>query len=238
VCEHAGTARVVDVLVGRNVLITMHAGPLASEDALQARFGGNGHLACYDSAYLLHVFLDTLLDQYGRVFEGFERRADRLEDRLLREPGRAALGDMLVLKRRVVGFRRLVRTLDEPLTTLVAPDSPLDHRPGVDLGPFHQLNSRHDALVYRLDWLRELTHWVVRSAPVECELAHQPAVQGADVPVGGPAAHEYDRQHLRHEFQVRAFTDATSAWLFYAALGGMALVSVCLLAYFRLRRWL
>ena len=39
-------------------------------------------------------------------------------------------------------------------------------------------------------------------------------------------------------FQVRAFIDEQLGWLYYAALGGMGLIALGLLAYFRVKRWL
>jgi Mg2+ and Co2+ transporter CorA len=39
-------------------------------------------------------------------------------------------------------------------------------------------------------------------------------------------------------FHLRVFTEEQFGWLLYAALGGMGLITVGLLGYFRARRWL
>jgi magnesium transporter len=92
--------------------------------------------------------------------------------------------------------------------------------------------------VHRLDWLRELGQGSYDlylsnvSSRTNQQLKVLTFLSAVLLPMSTIAS------IFGMNFQVRAFTDETYAWLFYAALGGMALISMCLLAYFRLRGWL
>ena len=146
----------LDLVVDGNVLLSVHDRALPFVPALEQPLGTNTHLEPFDADSLLHVFLDSLLDHFAHLADELERRVELLEDRLLRDTGRQALGDILLLKRHVQHLRRLVAALDEPLTTLLAPDSPLSGRQGVALAPFQTLNQRHDQLLQRIDRIRDL----------------------------------------------------------------------------------
>ena len=98
----------LDVIVGRNFLVSAHKRPLPFAEELDARTATNPELGRFDASYLLHVMLDTLLDDYADEFERLEDRVGRLEEELLRESGRGSLDDALALKRQVHKVRRIV----------------------------------------------------------------------------------------------------------------------------------
>jgi magnesium transporter len=146
----------LDMIVGRNFLVSAHKRPLPFAEQLDARTATNPDLGRFDASYLLHVMLDTLLDDYADEFERLEDRVGRLEEELLRESGRGSLDDALALKRQVHKVRRIVAPHRAALSTLTAPDSPIHVREDVDVVAFRDLLARLDGLVAHLDHIRDL----------------------------------------------------------------------------------
>jgi magnesium transporter len=228
----------IDLVVDGHALLSVHDRPLPFAPALEQRLSRGTRLQPCDASSLLHVFLDSLLDHYAQLAARLERRLEALEDRLLREPGRRALGDTLRVKRRVQGLRRLVAAFDEPLTTPLAPDSPLSGRDDGGLAPFRTLNQRHDQLLQRIDRIRDLAagSYDLYLSSVSFRTNEQLKVLTFLSAVLLPMSVITGISGM--SFQLLVFTDERFGWMFYAALGGMGLITVGLLGYFRARRWL
>jgi magnesium transporter len=227
------TVTEITAVAGRNYLLSVHNRPLPFLSDLEERTAANPLLGRLDSSYLLYVLLDTLVSDYSREFEEVEDEVERLEERLLREPGRAALDDVMVMKRHIHAVRRILGPHRQAFGALVAPDSPV---------PAPQVESYFRDLVQHLDMLNE-------------RLDH-----ARDTVTGSYNLYISNISHrTNQELRVLTFLSAVLLPMtvitgifgtnfklgeyefyegFYAMLIGMALISVGLLSFFRWRRWI
>jgi magnesium transporter len=184
------TVTEITAIAGRNYLLSVHNRPLPFLAELEERTAANPLLGRLDSSYLLYVLLDTLVGDYSREFEEVEDEVERLEERLLREPGRAALNDVMVMKRHIHTVRRILGPHRQAFGALVAPDSPV---------PAPQVESYFRDLVQHLDNLSErLEHRL--HGPLHRRPAHLlPLAQVAMSRTEGPSLRSGRRRGLRTE---------------------------------------
>jgi Mg2+ and Co2+ transporter CorA len=141
--EDDSTARVhvieIDVIVGRNVIVSLHPGPLPFAEELSERTSSNPHIGTFDAVYALYLLLDSMLDDCSQKFDRVEARAERLENRLSGTSSRRILTDIAQTKRYIQKLRRVLGPHREAFTTLTAPDSPIHFLPDVDVQVFRDL---------------------------------------------------------------------------------------------------
>ena len=145
----------LDLFVGRNFLVSLHSRPLPFLEELEERTATNPRLGHLDAAYLLYLLLDTLVDHYAREFGEVEDAVERLEEQLLRAPGRDALNEAVRLKGHIYEFRRLVAPHRDAYTALAAADFPTHDRP-VE-GYFRDLLVQLGSLIDRMEHVGDLT---------------------------------------------------------------------------------
>lgn len=227
------TVTEITAVAGRNYLLTVHNRPLPFLSELEERTAANPLLGRLDSSYLLYVLLDTLVADYSREFEEVEDEVERLEERLLREPGRAALDDVMVMKRHIHTVRRILAPHRRAFSALVAPDSPVP-APQVE-AYFRDLVQHVDTLAERLEHARDtvtgsynlyisnISHRTNQELRV---LTYLSAVLLPMTVITGI----FGTNFKLGEYE---FFDG-----FYVMLTGMAMMTVGLLLFFRWRKWL
>ena len=228
-------ARVVemDVLVGRNFVITLRDGPLPFAGQLQERTAANPLLGRFDAAYLLYVLLDSLVDHYAQEIGEIEDEVARLEERLVREHGRRAFDRALILKRHVERVRRLIAPHREAFGALVGADSPIEAENGEAY--FRDLTMRIGGVVDRLNQLRDQ---VVSSFNLyTSNLSHRNNQQLRVLTF--LSAILLPLTAITGLFGTNFKLTAYEAWEpFYVMLAGMGAITVGMLAFFRRKGWL
>ncbi len=118
----------VDLFIGPNWLVSVRerngAGKLWPADAVRGRIDRSGAQRL-EVGFLVHSFLDELVDGYFGAIDAFENTVEDFEERVLtEEPGEegAIQGDLLNLRRRMVEFRRIVLPLRDVVHSLVRGD--------------------------------------------------------------------------------------------------------------------
>lgn len=89
----------LDLVVGRNVVVSAHKQALPFGDRLQARARQSPDLLRLDSAFMLYLVLDELLAYYEELDRHVQLEMERLEERALHDPSDAFLEDLLRFKR-------------------------------------------------------------------------------------------------------------------------------------------
>lgn len=120
----------VSIFVLQNVIVTVHATEFSARLAVEKRFR-DGRLPT--AGLLLHALLDTMVDQYFQVVDGFGDRVELLESLILDDSSTAyqtSLRELFVLKRDLVQIRRVVAPEREVLSTLVRGDITELREPG------------------------------------------------------------------------------------------------------------
>lgn len=105
--ERRMVASRLNLFVGRNYLITFHQTPLPFDEVLLARVRLNPELPRLDSAYMLYLILDQLLEYYEGLADEADEEIEHMELKALVEADDAFLGELLALKRYVYGLVRL-----------------------------------------------------------------------------------------------------------------------------------
>jgi len=120
----------VAIFVLQNAIVTVHAAEFSARLAVEKRFR-DGRLPT--AGLLLHALLDTMVDQYFQVVDGFGDRVELLETLILDDSSTAyqtSLRELFVLKRDLVQIRRIVAPEREVLSTLVRGDISELREPG------------------------------------------------------------------------------------------------------------
>jgi magnesium transporter len=155
---HPRTRRVeaeqLDLLVGRNYLVSVHVRPLPFAESVATRAMHSPDLVRLDSAFMLYVVLDQLLAYYDELTERLEDELEALEERALREAADVFLEDLLRFKRYVFAVGRLAEQHAEVFTAYLRPD--FRFVAGHEVEPyFRDLAVRLDRLIDRMTGLRE-----------------------------------------------------------------------------------
>jgi len=112
----------ISIFLARNVVVTVHEGELRARAAVEKRFR-EGKLAT--PGLLLHALLDTIVDGYFEVVDGFGERVELLESLILDETPRGyrtSLSELFELKRDLLRIRQRIAPEREVLNVLVRGD--------------------------------------------------------------------------------------------------------------------
>jgi magnesium transporter len=109
----------VDVLVGRDRLVTVRQRPALGPTYLRERVTATGGRPLHTSTALAHAVLDGIVDGYFAVTDEIESRIEALDDRVWDGLGRDDLTRAFALRRDLARFRRVVAPVRELLTIVV-----------------------------------------------------------------------------------------------------------------------
>jgi magnesium transporter len=105
--EHGFVTRDVDFFVGRNFLVTVHAGFSRSIEQLREHCPRNAKVMGEGPVALFHRVIDAMVDHYRPEVEKFEAALDELEDSVFEVTGPDLVRDILDQKRDVSSLRRV-----------------------------------------------------------------------------------------------------------------------------------
>jgi magnesium transporter len=95
------------LFVGRNFLLSTHKRPLPFASEVLTRARHNPKLVQLDSAFMLYIILDQLLEYYEDLGQHLEDEIEKVEERALTDNSDAFLADLLRFKRYVFALTRL-----------------------------------------------------------------------------------------------------------------------------------
>lgn len=144
----------LDLVIGPNYLLSIHNRPLPFVEDIKGRASQNPELVRLDSAYMLYIVLDELLEHYEGMVETLEDRIEALEERALRNDSDTFLEDIIHLKRLVFALGRIVDQHAEVFATFLRPDFAVISGDEV-VSNFRDLENRFHRLLDRCDGLRE-----------------------------------------------------------------------------------
>jgi magnesium transporter len=231
--EPTTTVTEINAVAGRNFLLSVHDRPIPWLKDLEERTATNPQLGRLDSSYLLYVLLDTLVGDYSREFDEVEDEVERMEEALLRDTGRGAFDQVMVMKRHIHTVRRIVAPHRTAFSVLAAPDSPV---------PQSQVEAYFRDLIQHLDNLLE-----------RLEHARDTVTGSYNLYISNVS------YRTNQELRVLTFLSAVLLPMtvitgvfgtnfkmaeydfyegFYAMLIGMALMTAIMLGFFKWRKWL
>jgi Mg2+ and Co2+ transporter CorA len=147
-------ARPIDIVGGRNWVVTVHDGPFEALRRLDAEREGETRLGALDAGTFLAAIADEVLAGYFAVVEEIEREIDQLDERALRgRPDREVLVRIVGLRRRIGMIRRILAPHRVAFASLARPDMDLHDELG---RPWPGLTDRLDRALEAVENLRDL----------------------------------------------------------------------------------
>lgn len=115
--------RNLDVVVGRNLVITVHDGPLAAIDSFRDELSDEDVVGELDAGAFMTGLVDAVLATYFRQIDDIDRRIDALDQLAMRSSrSHDFISEVVGLRRRIALVRRALTPNRDALGPLVRPD--------------------------------------------------------------------------------------------------------------------
>ena len=225
--------REIDLLAGRNVVVTVHEGQVDALQRFRDGIDGETRLGDLSAADLVSALVDEVLVGYFLLVEMIEREIDELDQRALYgRHGDDILAAIVALRRRISLIRRTLAPHRDAFSTLGLPRLGIDDTIGQ---PWPGLVDRLEAAMAAVEGLRDgligtfdihMGRVSQRANDVMRTLTLLSAVLLPAVVLAGV---------MGMNFKLEFFDQTSNFWL---VLGGMAALAVTILVIARLRRWL
>jgi magnesium transporter len=86
---------------------------------------GKGNIRTSGSSYLMYALMDIIIDTYFEILGNWGEELDLIEDRLFEKPDKTIMFDTQVVKRNLIGVRRVVWPERDKLNDMLRSDSRL-----------------------------------------------------------------------------------------------------------------
>ena len=230
---HTPIRRPIDVVAGRNWIVTVHDGPLHAFTRMDASSEGETRLGALDAAAFMAAIADEVLADYLELVEGIEREIDRLDEQALRQrTSQDVLSGIVALRRRIGLIRRTLAPHRVAFAALARPEMELYEELGK---PWPGLTDRLERALEAVENLREL---LLGTFDIHMGRAAQDANEVMKVltllsAVLLPAVVLAGVMGMN--FQVPFFDDPDNFWIVIALMVGLAVI-IAIAA--RRRRWI
>jgi magnesium transporter len=225
--------REIDLLAGRNVVLTVHEGQVEALRRFADGLDGETRLGDLTAGDLISALVDEVLVGYFLLVERIERDIDELDQRaLLGRPGDDILAAIVALRRRISLVRRTLAPHRDAFSTLGLPRLGIEDAIGK---PWPGLVDRLEAAMAAVEGLREgllgtfdihMGRVSQRANDVMRTLTLLSAVLLPAVVLAGI---------MGMNFKLGFFDETSNFWL---VVGGMVALAVTILVAARIRRWL
>ena len=143
----------IDLVARRNLVLSVHAGPVAALQRYVDGLDGETRLGALDAADLMSALVDEVLIGYFQLVELIERDIDELDQRALHgRPRDDVLGALVSLRRRIGLARRTLAPHREALAALARPEMQSEEPVGQ---PWPGLVDRLEGALAAIDSVRD-----------------------------------------------------------------------------------
>ena len=225
--------REIDLLAGRNVVLTVHEGPVEALIRFRAEIDGETRLGGLSAGDLISSLVDEVLVGYFLLVEGIEREIDDLDQRALHgRSGDDVLAAIVALRRRIGLVRRTLAPHRDAFSSLGLPQLGIEDTIGK---PWPGLVDRLEAAMAAVEGLRDgllgtfdiyMGRVSQRANDVMRILTLLSAVLLPAVVLAGI---------MGMNFKLGFFDDPSNVWI---VIGSMVLFAIAILAIARIRHWL
>ena len=122
VCSDQLRSAEIDLLVGRDFVVTVHPADVPALTSLSEEHRGDSRLGKLSAAQFMAILVDRVLNDYLTCVEDIEREIDRLDDLALRAGGEELLTPIVRLRRRIGFLRRALAPHEVAFAALARPD--------------------------------------------------------------------------------------------------------------------
>ncbi len=226
------TRREIDLVAARNVVLTVHAGPVGAVQRYIDALDGETRLGALDAADLLSGLVDEVIVGYFQLTDTIEREIEQLDQRALHGRRDDVLGAIVSVRRRVGLIRRTLTPHREALAALARPEMQVEKTVGQ---PWPALMDRLEGAIAAVDSVRDsllgtydihMGRVSQRANDVMKTLTLLSAVLLPAVVLAGV---------MGMNFAMPFFDDTTNFWF---VVGSMAVMAVVILGIARWRDWI
>lgn len=110
----------VSIVLGKDYLISFREAPGSLFDPILARIrsGGKGRIRRSGPDYLAYALMDTVVDHYFAILEKIGERVEKMETELIANPTPKTLRQLFLLKRDMIAIRKAVWPLREVVSAM------------------------------------------------------------------------------------------------------------------------
>ena len=120
------TSEQISIILGKNFVISLREKPDNLFESIRQRLESNkGRIRKSGADYLVHAIIDNIVDSYFIVLERLEEKIESLEDDLVKRTTPVTLQAMHELKRELILLRKSLWPLREAISSMERSDSPL-----------------------------------------------------------------------------------------------------------------
>ncbi|MFN2465694.1 MAG: magnesium transporter CorA family protein [Candidatus Dormibacteria bacterium] len=112
----------LNIIVGRNFLVTAHKLPLDFGENILQRLKQSPEIATLHTAYALYIVLEELIEYYQGLVEHIDEEIEEAEEKALTESSDKFLSGLLALKRYIFVLGRLAEQHRSVFAVLTRPD--------------------------------------------------------------------------------------------------------------------
>lgn len=113
------------IFVCQNYIITIHFENVKPLDFVWNRIISGMNIKNEGIDFILYNILDSVTDDFFPLTDRIGENIDRIEDLILKNPGKKVEDEIILLKRNMLKFRRIISPQREVLNTLLRHDIPL-----------------------------------------------------------------------------------------------------------------
>jgi magnesium transporter len=225
--------REIDLVARRNLVLSVHAGPVGAVDRYIDGLDGETRLGAHDAADLMSALVDEVLIGYFQLVELIERDIDDLDQRALHgRPKDDVLGALVSLRRRIGFARRTLAPHREALAALARPEMESEESVGQ---PWPGLVDRLEGALAAIDSVRDSLlgtydiHMGRVSQHANDVMKTLTLLSGVLLPAIVLAG------IMGMNFQMPFFGDTTNFWI---VVGSMVAMAVVIFGVARWRHWI
>ena len=226
-------SRELDIIVGQDLVVTIHDGPIASVERYTASLTGETRLGAASAADLLSSIVDEVINGYFAVIESIERDIERLDGLALKgADDDELLAAIVTVRRRIGSMRRLVAPHRDALAALARPDIRVEEGLGQ---PWPGLVDRLERVLDGMDILRDALlgtfdlHMARAAHRANDVMKTLTLVSAILLPAALVAS------IMGMNFPLPMFDEPSNFWL---VLASMVILAVAILGVARWRRWI
>jgi magnesium transporter len=121
--KHPAETPWLDVVAGRNLVITHHESQIGLLEEMDQRINADTSIGTLDAAAFVGSLLDGVVTSYFGAVDAIQDRVDELDAKSLRERGRGRLlEDLVALRHRIAQLRRLLADQRGVFAALAGPE--------------------------------------------------------------------------------------------------------------------
>jgi magnesium transporter len=146
----------LDIIAGKNVVITRHDGPVEVLESMNERIGDDATIGVLDSAEFVAALAEAILTGFHEAVDRIEDELDEFDEQALaRSEPRELFGRLVAIRRRIGRLRRLFASHRELFGALGSPDFARGVEPE-DPEVFVHLMGRYEGVLTSLESTRQV----------------------------------------------------------------------------------